>query len=145
MQVERAKGDLSTLDHLIGGLLVVVVFSDERPPQGVAGLLDWRLPGRVSGWLARGFFSAEFGDLMLFAPGPRVQVGRILFFGGGTHAEFPARRQEAARRIAAVVSSLRERDVVIACDGGTQLVADALRGSPVEALLLLEPELRPRA
>jgi hypothetical protein len=142
--IERAKGDLSTLDHLLGGLLVVVLFCDERPPQGFAGLLDWRLPGRVSGWLRRGFFSADFGEQLLFTPGPRLSVGRVLFFGGGLFAGFADRRAEAAKQIAAVVSALKERDVVVACEGGNSLIAEALRGSPVESLLLLEPEPRPR-
>lgn len=145
MVVERAKGDLGTLDNLKGGLLAVAAFSDELPPQGVVGLLDWRIPGKISRWLKKGFFSAKLGEQLLFTPGRRLQIDKILLFGAGPYATFPQRRAEVAKAMADCLIKLQERDLIVACDGATTLIADALRGKFVQQLLLLdvEPGRRP--
>ena len=47
--------DLSRWDHGPGGdALVVPVWSDVRPLRGAAGLLDWRLCGRLSQMIREG-------------------------------------------------------------------------------------------
>jgi hypothetical protein len=140
MIVERVKADLSTLDNLAGDLLAVATFADERPPQGLAGLLDWRLPGRISRWMKSGFYRGAAGEQILFTPGRRLAVEKVLLIGGGEFGEFARRRLDFARAMAGVIAPLRERDVIVACDGATPAVAEALRGSGIERLLLLDLE-----
>lgn len=140
MIVERAKGDLSALDNIRGGLLAITVFADERPPLGVAGLLDWRLPGKLSSWLKSGFFRASLGEKLLFTPGRRLACEKILLYGAGEYSTFASRRLEVAHALAMSIASLKEPEVFVACDGATPAVADALRESDVEHLLLLDTE-----
>jgi hypothetical protein len=140
MLIERAKGDLATLDSLRGGLLAVAAFFDEKPPQGFAGLLDWRIPGKISRWMKLEFFSANLGEQMLFTPGKRLAVEKVLLFGAGTYANFQQKRAEIAHLMAESLLRLRERDLVVACDGATAYIAEALKGKPIDHLLLLDIE-----
>jgi hypothetical protein len=140
MLIERAKGDLATLDNLRGGILAVAAFSDERPPQGLVGLIDWRIPGKISRWMRKNFFEANFGEQILFTPGRRIAVDKILLFGAGPYASFTQKRAEIALAMADSLLRLRERDLVVACDGATAYIADALKGKPVDHLLLLDVE-----
>jgi hypothetical protein len=140
MLIERAKGDLPTLDSLRGGVLAVAAFSDEKPPQGVAGLLNWRIPGKISRWMKQEFFSANLGEQMLFTPGRRLAVEKVLLFGAGTYTNFQQKRAEIAQAMAECLLRLRERDLVVACDGATTYIAEALKGKPIDHLLLLDIE-----
>src|SRR5690349_1387244 len=140
MTVERAKGDLTTLDNLKGGLLAVAAFSDELPPQGVVGLLDWRFPGKISRWLKQGFFEAKLGEQILFTPGRRLTIDKVLLFGAGPYATFAQRRTEVAKAMADCLLKLQERELIVACDGATTQIAEALRGRVVQQLLLLDVE-----
>ena len=69
------------MDGLVGW-----VFADERPPRGVAGLLDWRTCGRVSRWLLAGAFSGAPGEAMLFPPGHGLPFRVALLLGAGVRA-----------------------------------------------------------
>jgi hypothetical protein len=140
MLIERAKGDLATLDNLRGGILAVAAFSDEKPPQGLVGLLDWRIPGKISRWMRKSFYEANFGEQMLFTPGRRLAVEKILLFGAGPYATFHQRRAEVAYAMAESLLRLRERDLVVACDNAVDFIAEAFKGKPIDNLLLLNAE-----
>ncbi len=78
---ELARWDASSLDGLVGW-----VFADERPPRGVAGLLDWRTCGRVSRWMQSGAIAGRPGEAMLFPPGHGLPFRMALLLGAGERA-----------------------------------------------------------
>ncbi len=78
---ELARWDASSLDGLVGW-----VFSDERPPRGVAGLLDWRTCGRVSRLMQSGALLGELGEAMLFPPGHGLPFRMALLLGAGARS-----------------------------------------------------------
>jgi hypothetical protein len=80
--------DLHRWDHGPGGdALVVPVWSDVRPLRGAAGLLDWRLCGRLSKMLQAGRFSGISGEKLLLATS-RIPWQRVLAVGVGESIAF---------------------------------------------------------
>ena len=55
MEVAFVAPELRRLDELTGEVLCCALFEDERPPLGVASLVDWRLGGALARQLVRGF------------------------------------------------------------------------------------------
>ena len=74
-------------DELHHDTVILGVFSDERPPRGYGGWVDWRLNGIISTEIARGMISGRFPDKLLFAYPQRIRVSRLLLFGMGLLAE----------------------------------------------------------
>jgi hypothetical protein len=75
--------DLHRWDHGPGGdVLVIPIWSDVRPLRGPAGLLDWRLCGKISQMIREGRVSGAAGEKLLLVTG-RVPWRRILGIGAG--------------------------------------------------------------
>jgi len=75
--------DLHRWDHGPGGdVLVIPLWSDIRPLRGAAGLLDWRLCGKLSQMIREGRVSGSAGEKLLLVTG-RVPWPRILGIGAG--------------------------------------------------------------
>ena len=80
--------DLLRWDRGPGGdVLVVPVWSDVRPLRGAAGLLDWRLCGRLSQLLRDGRLTGLAGEKLLLATG-RIPWQRVLAVGVGESTAF---------------------------------------------------------
>lgn len=92
-----AEQDLPALDALEVEALALVVAADERPLRGLAGLVDWRLCGKLSRVLKSDFFRGETGDSLLLPAGGRLPVRRIFVFGCGSGTDPEAVRTELAR------------------------------------------------
>lgn len=108
MRIQFVKPDLHALDQIRAEALVVCLFQDERPPRGVAGLLDWRLCGRLSDLLIAQQVSGALGEAVLFPSYGRLPFARVCAFGLGPMVEFtPARAREAAGQVATSLHKLR--------------------------------------
>lgn len=80
--------DLHRWDHGPGGdVLVIPIWSDVRPLRGAAGLLDWRLCGKISQMIREGRVSGSAGEKLLLVTG-RVPWRRILGVGAGPSEVF---------------------------------------------------------
>ena len=80
--------DLARWDCGPGGdALAVPVWSDVLPLRGAAGLLDWRLCGRLSQMIHDGRFSGAVGEKLLLATN-RVRWQRVLALGVGASDVF---------------------------------------------------------
>ncbi|MFT7580418.1 MAG: hypothetical protein ACI9MR_002089 [Myxococcota bacterium] len=79
---------LRVLDDLPGDLVIVSAFSDERPLQGMTGLLDWRLCGALSRWRLGGFSTGALGERVLYPAGVRLSHPRVLLMGLGERAQY---------------------------------------------------------
>jgi hypothetical protein len=101
--------DLHRWDRGPGGdVLVVPVWSDVRPLRGAAGLLDWRLCGRLSHLIQQGRLCGTTGEKLLLVtnriPWPRVLVlglGESTAFDDGTFQSTADRCLDTLRRIGA--------------------------------------------
>ncbi|HEY6877932.1 MAG TPA: M17 family peptidase N-terminal domain-containing protein [Polyangiales bacterium] len=107
---------LASLDVLKTELLCVPVFSDERPLRGAAGLVDWRLCGRLSALLVQGQLSGEFDHALLMPPPERrLAAERLLCLGAGARDSVDAIRLRLyLRAVLQRVISMRVRTVALA-------------------------------
>jgi leucyl aminopeptidase len=99
----------SSLDELQTEVIVLPFFSDERPLQGAAGLIDWRLCGSLSRKLMAGYLQGTFGEKALLANPGKLKSERLLLIGLGESASFD---ESVARKACALIAeALREAKV----------------------------------
>lgn len=67
--------------------LILGFFSDERPPKGYCGLVDWRLNGVISGAMAAERISGSFLEKIAYAFPGRIPFSRLILFGLGPLSE----------------------------------------------------------
>lgn len=83
--VERS---LRALDLVTADVLVGALAEDERPPRGVAGLIDWRLGSRLTRECLRGFLVGSRGEKLLLPTRPRLPFEKALLLGLGPSASW---------------------------------------------------------
>ena len=103
--------DLGRWDEAARDCLVLPVFRDDRPLRGAAGLVDWRLCGRLSRLIKQTKATADAGETMLLPPGRRLKFARILWFGlGDAKAYTEDRFRKDLAWIAGVVAKAGVKD-----------------------------------
>lgn len=99
-------------------MLVASLAADERPPHGVAGLVDWRLAGRVSKLLASGYATGKLGEVLLLPGKPKLPFDKIVLFGFGNSSEF---NEHVFRfvidKVLSTLEGLRARTAVVELPG----------------------------
>lgn len=144
MELRFAALDLASLDELKTELLCLWMFSDERPPRGALGLVDWRLCGRLSRLLARGEFQARFGEALLMPPPEqRLAAERVLLLGAGTRAELVGERcGQLVREWVDRVLGLRVRTAALALPHASLPALDAV--AAIDLVLAQAPRCEQR-
>jgi len=79
----QIKVTTESLDRLQHECLVLGFFSDERPPRGNGGFVDWRLNGLVSRLIAEGRIRGDFSERVLIESQRRIPPQKIVLFGLG--------------------------------------------------------------
>ncbi len=99
-------------------MLVSSILEDERPPHGVAGLVDWRLCGRLSRLMRSGFVTGQLGEVVLLPGKPQLPFDKLLFFGAGTRADFGERvYRTVLLKILTTLEGMRARTAVVELPG----------------------------
>lgn len=88
MDLHFVSPDLRRLDEIASEVLMGCLFEDERPPQGVTGLVNWRLAGRLDRLLDSGYLSGALGEVMMIPGAPRLQSDKVIIFGLGLRNQF---------------------------------------------------------
>ncbi len=124
MDLRFVSPDLRSLDGARAEVLACAVFRDERPFRGVAGLLDWRLAGKLSQLARKGFIHGELGETLLLPGRPRLAFDKVLLFGLGARSGFGegAFRQVVAQVVRALAGIHVKRAVVELPGRGAELV-----------------------
>ncbi|HLU65692.1 MAG TPA: M17 family peptidase N-terminal domain-containing protein [Kofleriaceae bacterium] len=125
MSVQFLGCELSKWEEAGGDALVLTFFRDERPLRGAAGLVDWRLCGRLSRLIKLGRIRGEAGESLLMPPGRRLPFSRIILFGLGAAGPFDEQVFRGhVRRIRDVVRRAGVREYAVQPPGrATGLVA----------------------
>jgi hypothetical protein len=126
--------ELRRLDEASVELAIGSFWLDRRPLPGLAGLLDWRLAGRLSAIVASGFARGEEGELLLVPGKPHVPFEKVLLLGLGARAGFDEDVfRRAVRRMASALEGLRVRRAVVELPGrsGGGVAADT--GAAIDA------------
>jgi hypothetical protein len=132
-----------------GDALCVPVWTDVRPLRGAAGLLDWRMCGRLSRMLAAGKVTGVEGEQTLFPTAHRLPWRLVLALGAGPRRDFSERRfQDCVRRAFAAGKGLGARRLALALPGrdGEKAASGAaatLTSRRALDLLLLELDAAP--
>lgn len=78
--------------------LIAMIIPDEKPPQGLAGLLDWRFQGAISRGLERGFLTGRSGECAYL---PLTRAGRtyhVLLVGAAERGPIPESSLKALKK-----------------------------------------------
>jgi hypothetical protein len=95
---------------------------------GLAGLVDWRLAGRLSRLAHEDFLKGELGEV-LFVPGrPRLRFEKVLILGAGERGAFgEAVFRAVLSRLLEALEGLRVRKAVVELPGRADGRMDAER------------------
>ena len=88
MDLRFVNPDLRGLDAAGTELLACTIFRDQRPMRGVAGMLDWRLTGRLSRLARSGYLQGELGEVLIVPGRPHLGFEKVLVFGLGARSGF---------------------------------------------------------
>lgn len=118
MELRFTLPSLRKLDLLGAEVILSGVASDEQPPQGLSGLLDWRLAGRISRLIEAGFVTGQLLEVVLVPGKPKLPFDKVLLFGVGSRADFgePVYRL-VVEKMLATLEGLRARSAVVELPG----------------------------
>jgi hypothetical protein len=88
MELRFVPPDLHAIDDITAEVIACAIWEDERPLRGLAGLLDWRLSGRVSRLARTEFIRGEIGQLLCMQGRPRLPFDKVLVVGCGPRETF---------------------------------------------------------
>jgi hypothetical protein len=134
MELRFLSPELRKLDSANVELCACSLWSDERPARGLAGLLDWRLGGRLNALLKSSFFRGELGEALLVPGKPHLPFEKVLVVGLGARADFGEDRfRQGVLHIAAAPERLRIRRAVVELPGRA---SNAIEPEPAITLAL---------
>ena len=70
-------------DSLPGESVVALYFADQKPLDGPAALLDWRLDGQLTKMLVDGEIQGRAGEHVMLQNNGKLKADWVLFVGGG--------------------------------------------------------------
>jgi hypothetical protein len=118
MDLRFISPHLRRLDCASTEVLAATVLEDERPPHGVAGMVDWRMCGRLSRLLQSGYVTGQLGEVILLPGKPQLPFDKLLFFGAGTRADFGERvYRTVVLKILTTLEGMRARTAVVELPG----------------------------
>ncbi len=110
----RTERYTRTLDELETDLIVTTLFQTERPPQGVSGLLDWRLNGFVSRQIINRVVVGKADEQVLIPLHRRLPARRLIVVGLGQPSEFRlADARHSAHKLGRALEGLQAVDVAL--------------------------------
>ena len=87
--------------------LALGIFSDEKPPRGICGFIDWRLNGLISREIKQGKIGGKFAEKVIFPFPQRIGTDILMLFGLGNRATANQDRiRTAAYQIISAVDAL---------------------------------------
>lgn len=133
MELRFVPGELRKLDLAASELLAVPLVEGERPPRGVAGLVDFRMGGALSRLLARGVVTGAAGEALLLPGRPKLAFDKVICFGvGPVHGFTEQVYRVVLERMLDTVAGLGVRRAVVQLPGRS---TDSI--APERAALLL--------
>jgi len=133
--------ELRRLDEATAEVVACGVFRDTRPLTGLAGLLDWRLAGRLSKLAKQGFLVGEVGEVLVLPSRPRLPFDKLLAYGLGPRASFSdATFKKCLERVLESLSGLHVKKALVELPGRGEPVIDAERAAEVLFDLIGEDE-----
>ena len=106
--------------------LALGFFSDEKPPRGVCGFLDWRLNGMISREILRKHIMGEFKEKVAIPYPDRLDSELLVLFGMGSVSDLSYNRiYDAAYELAGVMDKMKIWDFAFDLPGEGRSVLTA--------------------
>jgi hypothetical protein len=87
--------------------LVLGIFSDEKPPRGICGFIDWRLNGLISREIKQGKIGGKFAEKVIIPFPQRMGTEILMLFGlGNRSAANYDKIQTAAYQIISAIDTM---------------------------------------
>lgn len=86
--------------------LVITCYENERPLQGLAGLMDWRFFGAMSQCLKAGAITGKAGECVYFPISRNGETFHLILVGSGHAPSAGSRREPPAESIRALQKNL---------------------------------------
>lgn len=142
--------DLRRLDEISAEVIACGIFRDQRPFTGLAGLLDWRMAGRLSKLAKQGFLVGDVGEVLALPARPRLPFDKLLVVGMGPVASFDdAVFQKVTERLFDALAGLSVKKACVELPGrgagaidperAAAIVLDRLGDDERDALAFVEP------
>jgi hypothetical protein len=110
--------ELRRIDDANVELCACTIWSDQRPMRGLAGLLDWRLGGRLSALLKSQFMHGDLDEALLVPGKPHLSFDKVLVVGLGARSAFgDGTFRGSLLRIARALEGMRVRRAVVELPG----------------------------
>jgi hypothetical protein len=123
---------LRALDERPAEVVACAIHADERPMRGLAGLLDWRLGGRVSRLAKQRFVSGADGEVLCTPGRPHVPFDKVLFVGAGPRESFDeAACARVVGAMARALEGLRCKRAVVELPGRASNKVPAQRAAEI--------------
>ena len=91
-----------------GQVLVSYIFTDSRPPKGVAGYVDWLMDGQISDLIIKNKVKGSLGESLLLVTGSKIYAHFLLIIGAGNPKKLRLRMlKEIGKCTAKVLNGLR--------------------------------------
>jgi hypothetical protein len=137
MDVQAHDVGLEGLDALQGvEALCLFVGEDQRPLEGLAGFVDWRLCGGLSRLLRQGFFTGKKDDKLLLPAEGRLSMERVFVVGvGRAHALDPVHLGDALLAAGEMLHKAKIQSVALPIPEGDHL-EEATRAAAFTAKFL---------
>jgi hypothetical protein len=120
MNLHFLKNCLHHIDRKDSDTLVLSIFSNERPLKGLNGLADWRINGRISGWILSGRYEGKLRESLLFPAGIRLPFQKICIFGlGESDLLTEVRYREISKYILESLCKMQVRDCALSIPGSS--------------------------
>lgn len=105
--------------------LVLGVFSDEKPPRGICGFVDWRLNGYISREIKQGNIDGKFTEKVIIAFPPRLNSELLMLYGMGNVSKFDKKKiHKFAYQLISAVDKLLIDDFSLELPGADRVNID---------------------
>lgn len=146
VDVRFVAPDLRRLDEVSAEVIACGVYKDERPLRGLAGLVDWRLAGRLARLAKDAFLVGDRDEVLALPARPRLPFDKCLVVGLGARRSFDeAACRKAFARILDALTGLHVKKAVVEIPGrgddaiSPEQAADVLFDAVAsEALILVD-------
>jgi hypothetical protein len=118
MDFRYVPPDLRKLDALSAEVACCSIWEDEWPMLGLAGLVDWRLAGRLSHLAKGGFLTGAKDEVVMMPARPGLPFEKLIVLGLGKKSAFEdAVVTRAAKRLLETLEGLQVRKAVVELPG----------------------------
>jgi hypothetical protein len=124
--------DLRRLDETSAEVIACGIYRDARPMTGLAGLMDWRLSGRLSKLAKQGFLLGEVGEVLALPVRPRLPFDKLLVAGLGPRTSFgDATFKKVAARMIDAIAGLHAKKAILELPGRGDEAISAERAADI--------------